>query len=173
MNVPNATQRLKFREANEADAAFFLKLMNEPDYHRYIGNRQISDLTKAANYVREKLIQSYRSNGFGLWLVTRLSDGEPLGICGIVERDGFDGPDLGYAFLAEHGGSGFAREAAHAVQKHAERELELTQLLAIVTPDNSRSVKLLQKLGFTRSDEMAFPGTDDLVDIYCWKAALD
>ncbi|MEP3301924.1 MAG: GNAT family N-acetyltransferase, partial [Roseibium sp.] len=133
MNVPEATQRLTFREANEADAGFFLKLMNEPGYHRYIGDKQISDLARAAAYIREKLIQSYRSNGFGLWLVTRMSDGEPLGICGLVEREGFDGPDLGYAFLAEHGGSGFAREAAHAVSDHAERMLGLAQLIAIVT----------------------------------------
>ncbi len=169
--APGKTARLVFREAVAADAPFFLSLMSEPDYIRGIGDRGISSLGLAAGYIENKLSASYRENGFGLWLVCLKGQVNPIGICGLVSREGFDTPDLGYAFLAEHTAKGFAREAACGVLDHARQQLGITKLHAIVSPDNDRSIHLLEKVGFRHARTDVFPENGDPIEIYEWTAA--
>ena len=72
---------------------------------------------------------------------------ERIGICGLVKRDEFRHPDLGYALLDERSGKGYATEAAFAVLQHAIAGLELPIVLAIATPGNHASRRVLEKIG--------------------------
>jgi [ribosomal protein S5]-alanine N-acetyltransferase len=170
MIVPGDSERLQFREVLPDDAPLFLELMNQPDYIRFIGDRNITDIDRALAYIEEKQRPSYQLNGFGSYVIERKSDGQELGFCGIYRRDGFDIPDLGYAFLGEYHGYGYANEAATAVLSHAENQLGLKQLCAIVSPGNDRSINLLKKIGFTWDKSGTFPQTDDPIELYSWKA---
>ncbi len=143
-----STARLRLREASPADAAFLLRLINEPGWHRYINDPGVRTLEQTLEWMEGRLLKSYREQGFGFWLVERLEDGEPLGICGLFRRAALEGPDLGYALLAEHEGCGYAREAAEGCIRHAREVLGWTELLAITSPENPRSHALLRKLGF-------------------------
>jgi len=69
-------------------------------------------------------------------------------MCGLVKRDTLEHPDLGFAFLPEAWGKGYAFEAASAVLKHTQDALSLSRILAITNPDNDASIKLLGRLGF-------------------------
>lgn len=171
IKVPAPTQRLLFREAEETDAAFFFELMNQESYIRGIADRGITSLEKAAQHILEKHVSSYEKNGFGLWLVEKISCGTPIGISGLVNRDGFDIPDLGYGFLDGHTGKGYAREAAIRVLEHATSALYLQEVLAIVSPDNLRSSHLLKKVGFVFSRQDAYPPTGEAIDVYHWTTA--
>lgn len=170
MGVPCPTERLQFREAEEADAAFFFELMNQDSYIRGIGDRGITSLEKAAEHIREKHSASYEKNGFGLWLVEKTGCKTPLGISGLVDRDGFDIPDLGYGFLDRHTGHGYAREAALSVLEFAATGLNINTLCAIVSPDNPRSSRLLKAVGFTFDRQDAYPPTGEPIDVYLWSA---
>ena len=77
-----------------------------------------------------------------------MRDGSPLGICGLVKRDGLDAPDLGFAFLARHRSKGYALESSQAVLERGRKVSNLRRILAITTPDNHRSMGLLEKAGF-------------------------
>lgn len=147
------TERLKIRELNLADAVFTLELLNEPAFHRYIGDRGIRDLAGAEKYLREGPMASYARHGFGLWLVARRDDGLPLGICGMLQRDYLPHPDLGFAFLKRYTGRGYAFESSAAVLAHARSTLNRDPILALTAPENPPSVRLLEKLGF-RFDRM-------------------
>jgi ribosomal-protein-alanine N-acetyltransferase len=68
-------------------------------------------------------------------------------MCGILKRDELPQPDIGFAFLPDFWNKGFALEAAAAVLQDARERLKLDRILAITTPDNESSIKLLQKLG--------------------------
>ncbi len=166
MGVPGQTDRLQFREAIETDAPFFFKLMNQDSYIRGIGDRGITSFEKAAEYVCDKLVSSYRTHGFGLWLVEAGSNAAPIGISGLIHRDGFDIPDLGYGFLDEFTGKGYAREAAVSVLEFARTDLQMRELCAIVSPDNTRSSHLLKTVGFEFGRQGSFPPTGDPIDIY-------
>lgn len=135
------TQRLILTPAVESDAAFVLELLNDPGWLRNIGDRGVRSLDDARAYIRDRLGQS-------LWLVARDATGEPLGMCGLVEREVLDSPDLGYAFLERHSGKGYATEAAAAVLAHVREVMRLPKLAAITDPDNKPSQRVLEKLGF-------------------------
>jgi len=146
--VPPATERLRLREAVLEDAPFVLELVNEPGWLANIGDLGVAALADAERYVRRTLQGLYERLGFGLWVVEKRSSGEPLGICGLIRREGLDDVDLGFALLARHHGHGYAREAAAACIAYAREALGLARLVAISAPANVRSHRLLEALGF-------------------------
>ncbi|MTI01110.1 GNAT family N-acetyltransferase [Roseibium sp. RKSG952] len=160
--------RLIFRAPTTADSRFILKLMNQPDYHEFIGDRGVRTLSDAEVYVREKLAPPFMKKGFGLWLVIDPVIGDPIGFCGLVDREHLDCPDLGYALLDEYQGKGYATEAARAVLSFSQTQLGMTRLLAVTSPHNAKSASVLTKAGFTFSGNTAFPPNGDPVHLYEW-----
>lgn len=146
--VVRETPRLRIRRMTADDASFILELLNDSDFLRYIGDRGVRTLDDAAAYIANGPVASYERHGFGLYLVSLAGTGVPIGIAGILRRDSLDHPDIGFAFLPAHRGQGYALEAARAVMDHAERDLGLDRVVAIVSPDNSASRRLLEVLGF-------------------------
>lgn len=143
------TARLRLRRLDLDDAPFILKLVNEPSWLRYIGDRGVRDLQGARDYIRNGPWAMYERHGFGLWLVERQSDGAPLGQCGLLRRDSLEHPDIGFAFLPAYWGQGYAQETASATLDHGHRVLGMPEVQAITSLDNEASIRLLQRLGFT------------------------
>ena len=160
------TERLTLREMSEADAAFVLELLNDPDFKRNIADRGVRTLEGAARYISERFVESYRRNGFGLWLVETKEGRAPAGICGLVKRDTLPGIDIGYAFLPAFRAKGYAYESASAVMRHAREVLGLGRLYAIVNPDNADSIRVLEKLGMRFERMLRFSGEEMEVKLF-------
>lgn len=152
-NILIKTPRLQLVTITVADAAFLLTLMNQKSYYKYIGDRGVRTLEDAKNYILSKITPSYRQHGYGLYLA-QLPSGKRIGICGLVKRDYLDTPDLGFALLEEYHGKSLGFEAAHAVIDYSQKSLKLNKLMAITSPDNHISQKLLTKLGFKLIDKI-------------------
>jgi RimJ/RimL family protein N-acetyltransferase len=90
----------------------------------------------------------------------------PIGICGLVKREQFADPDLGFAFLCEHRSQGYAFEASRAVLDSAARDLGMTRILAMADAENAASVRLLGKLGFDFTGMVTMAGDSDPVCQY-------
>ena len=119
-----------------ADAPFILELVNDPDFLRHIGDRGVRTLDDAVAYIANGPLASYARHGFGLYRVSLADTAVPIGIAGILRRESLDDPDIGFAFLPAYRRQGFALEAARAVMDHAQRDLGLGRVVAIVSPDN-------------------------------------
>lgn len=143
------TDRLVLRQLSIEDARFILKLLNEPSFLRYIGDKKVRDIDGAQQYILNGPIKSYQENGFGLYLVELKETGASTGICGLLKRDELPDVDIGFAFLPEFWNRGLASEAAAAVLRYGHETLELKRIVAITNPDNDASINLLQRLGFT------------------------
>jgi ribosomal-protein-alanine N-acetyltransferase len=143
------TSRLVLRRLAEDDAPFILALLNEPSFIRNIGDRGVRTIDEARGYIALGPVASYERFGFGLYLVELKAPRTPIGICGILKRDHLPEPDIGFAFLPAYWSQGYAWEAASAVTAYARDTLALPQLLAIVSPSNDSSIRLLEKLGFS------------------------
>jgi ribosomal-protein-alanine N-acetyltransferase len=154
------TERLILREVTDADAAFLLDLLNSPGFLENIGDRGVRDEAQARAYIAERVLGSYREHGFGMWLTERKSDRKPVGLAGLVRREGLDCPDVGYAFEPKAWGQGYAQEAAAAVMQHAREKLGLGKLAAITSPENYASMAVLRKIGFTFQGMVTLPGAD-------------
>lgn len=159
------TERLRIREVTLEDAEFIERLTNQPGWLKFIGDKKIHSLDDARNYISESIIASYKKNGFGIWLVELLgsggADSTPIGSCGLVNRDTITGVDLGFAFLQEAAGKGYAYEAAQAVLKYAKKTIELASIKAITLPTNDRSIRLLRKLQFAEKGPIELPNADN------------
>jgi len=81
-----ASARLRFRLPSTNDAAFYQKLMSEPDYIRYIADYQIDTPDDAAAYIKSKSLARFAAQGVGLWLVELKETREPIGVSGLVVR---------------------------------------------------------------------------------------
>ena len=87
-------------------------------------------------------------------------------MCGLIKRDFIEDVDIGYAFLPEFWGHGYAQEAAAAVLEHGKRDFGLARIVAVVSPGNESSIKLLKKLGFHVRKNGAVPGGQAEIEMY-------
>ena len=152
------TERLRVRHMTPDDAVFMLGLLNDPAWHRFIGDRGIRTVEGARDYIIKGPMEMNARLGFGFDVVERKEDGCPIGVCGLAKRDFLDDVDIGYAFLPQHGGQGYAIEAAQGVLGHA-KELGLKRIVATVRPDNGASIRLLEKLGLRFERMIQAPDT--------------
>jgi [ribosomal protein S5]-alanine N-acetyltransferase len=155
------TERLALHEFTERDAEFVLRLVNEPSFLRYIGDRGVRTLEDARRYIADGPVAGYARQGYGLLRVVRNSDDVEVGMCGVLKRDTLPEPDIGFSFLPEYWSQGYALESARAVMQHARETLGLGRILAITTQDNEPSIRLLGKLGFRFERLIAF-GSEEL-----------
>ena len=139
------TTRLLLRTATLDDAPFYLGLLNDPDFITHIADRNIRTVDAALQALVEGPIAMQQTRGHAMYIVT-LKDGTPIGMSGLIKRDALPEVDIGYAFLAAYRGQGYALEAAQAVLQHA-RALGFKRIMAITSPDNIASIRLLEKCG--------------------------
>ena len=142
------TERLILRRVTVEDSEFILELLNDPSWLRFIGDKGVRTLDDARGYILKSLVSLYERLGFGLYLTELKDEGIPIGICGLIKRDALEDVDLGFAFLPQFRGEGYAYESASAVMAYGKRAFGLNRMVAITTPDNDSSARLLEKLGF-------------------------
>jgi ribosomal-protein-alanine N-acetyltransferase len=160
------TERLSLRKFTIDDTAFIAELVNSEGWLRYIGERNVKTPAQAIAYLENGPMKSYRENGFGLWLVEMKETSTPIGMCGILKRDQLEHPDIGFAFLPAFTGRGFAFEAAAATMIHAKEKLNLSDICAIVMPENTSSIKLLEKIGMKYSKLFRLPDGKEELALY-------
>ncbi|HSE31461.1 MAG TPA: GNAT family N-acetyltransferase [Pyrinomonadaceae bacterium] len=160
------TERLALREFVTDDAEFILELLNQPSFIQFIGDKGVRSVADAKKYIVTGPIESYQRHGFGLYLVELKDSKAPIGMCGLLKRESLPFVDLGFAFLPEYWGKGYAFEAASAVLDHAREVLTLKRILAITNPDNDASINLLARLGFQFQRMMTMSGDSDEVKLF-------
>lgn len=150
------TERLVLSEVTDGDAEFVLDLLNQPSFKKFIGDRGVRTREQACEYIGTRFTDSYRANGFGLYLMELKTDATPIGLCGFVKRDSLPDPDIGFALLPQFERKGYAFEAASATMIDGRERLGLPRVLAITTIDNESSGRLLEKIGllFEREIEL-------------------
>ncbi|WP_369977795.1 GNAT family N-acetyltransferase [Xanthomonas bundabergensis] len=167
MSTVIETPRLRLRLLEpERDAASMLALLNDPGFLAHIGDRGVRDEAQARHYLADGAVLSYAQHGFGLYAMERRDDGAWLGVAGLVLRPTLPCPDLGYALLRPYEGHGYASEAARAVLAYAQDTLALPRLCAIVSPDNARSTRLLEALGFAAQGRTRIAADAHEVELY-------
>lgn len=160
------TSRLTLRRLEFADAPFVVAQLNQPSFIANIGDRGVRSIEDAHRYLREGPMAMYEKYGFGLWQVMRNSDNAAIGMCGLLRRDNLPDADLGYAFLPEYWGAGFAFEAAEATLRHGARKFGLERIIAVVSEGNTASIRLLEKLGLRYERMFAMRPDEPEVRLY-------
>jgi RimJ/RimL family protein N-acetyltransferase len=154
---PFETDRLWLRPTDERDAAFIIRLVNSPKWIRFIGPRNVHTEEEAVAYIDRMMMSQQRRLGFSNYTFIRKEDEVKLGFCGLYDREGLEGFDLGYALLEEFEGNGYAFEAACKVRDMAFDEFGIKELQAITDPENKASQIILERLGFQFKHKVTLP----------------
>ena len=160
------TKRLILRHFTLDDAVVALELLNEPSFKNAIGDRGVRTLTDARAYLQKGPLDSYLTHGYGVYLTMDKEDKTPVGMCGLFKRENLEQPDLGFAFFARACGKGYGREAAEAVINYAKDALRLPLLSAVTSSANSRSIGVIEKLGFVYKHPYCLPDDDREMNYY-------
>ena len=169
MNVLE-TKRLILRRFELEDAGFILELVSDPAWLEHIGDRNVRTLEDARAYLRKGALDMYERVGFGMYVVTLKGSGESIGTCGLIKRESLDDVDIGFAFLTQFRGQGFALESAAATLEHGKGALGLRRIVAIVSPANRRSIRILERIGLKFERAIRLPGDEEEISLYAYES---
>ncbi|HSE11704.1 MAG TPA: GNAT family N-acetyltransferase [Rudaea sp.] len=164
------TDRLILRRLVPDDAPFILELVNDPDWLRYIGDKGVRNLDDARAYIENGPMAMYARVGFGLFCVELKTGRTPIGMCGLIKRDTLPDVDIGFAFLPQFRAQGYGREAARATLDHGRNVVGLKRIVAITSPDNDASGRLLEAVGLRFERSFDISAEDRSVRLYAWMA---
>jgi RimJ/RimL family protein N-acetyltransferase len=159
------TARLRLRRFDLEDTAFIIQLLSSPGWLEYIGDRNVKTQEEAKNYLENGPLKSYKQNGFGLCMV-ETKEGVPIGMSGILRRDNLEHPDIGFALLPEYQSQGYAFEIADATLEYAKNHLQLATVFAITLPNNTRSMRLLERIGLRFVKTICFEASVEELLLY-------
>ncbi len=141
------TERLVLRAPGEADLDAYAAIVADPQVMRYVGQNVPLDRGRAWRELA-MFRGGWALHGFGQWIVERSADGVLLGRAGLWRPPDWPGLEVGWTLGREHWGRGYASEAARAAVAWARRELGVAHLIALIHPDNARSIRVAERLGF-------------------------
>lgn len=141
------TERLLLKATSIEDALFILELMNSPKWIKNIGDRNVRTEEEAIAYIKTKMLPQQERLGFSNYTVIRKSDGIKMGTCGLYDREGLEGFDIGFALLPQYEKQGYAFEASNTLKELAFAKFDINEINAITIKDNLSSQKLLERLG--------------------------
>ncbi len=193
------TERLLLRKPVLEDAEAALALITDPVAMEHIGGVH-PDAASDPEFVVRRWLERWDDNGCGPFSIVRREDGHWLGRTGLLVWDvrtwtvttfasagEHAQPELGWALVREHWGSGYATEAALAVRDWAYRERGLGgasgaavfrpraagsrrrrlqpigRLVSVISPANARSQRLAERLGATPVETVTLFDTDAAV----------
>ena len=160
------TKRLILKPTSENDAEFIYELLNTPKWIQYIGERNVKTIEIAKEYILNKMTPQLERLGYSNYTLVRKLDNVKIGTCGLYDRDGLEGIDIGFALLPEYENKGYAFESADRLKNIAFNEFEINEINAITTKDNISSQKLLEKLGLKLIGTTKIPNDDEELLLY-------
>jgi len=135
--------RVTLRRMQEDDIPMLLAMESDPEVMRYSTGVKPADEARRQEllaWLREPLTR------LGHWAIT--VDGAAVGWVSLVPLAGTDSIQLAYRLQRAAWGKGYASQAAKQLCEYAWRETEVSELVAVVWPDNQASVRVLERLGF-------------------------
>jgi ribosomal-protein-alanine N-acetyltransferase len=144
------TNRLYFRQVNHDVAPEVLALRGNAETMKYIPRPLATNLEDAFAHI--DLINDKIEKNIGInWGIVLKGTTKIIGIIGHYRiQPENHRAEIGYMFLPEHHGKGYATEAIKAIVDYGFNEMNLHSIEAIIDPENTASEKTLLKNGFVK-----------------------
>ena len=142
------SKRLNIRPLTTADHPFMLELLNSKGWIDNIGDRQVRTTIQTEKYISEIL----KKDSLQYLVIEKLDASIPIGILSFMKRDQMEYPDFGFALLPSYHRQGYALEASLRYLQHLFSNYSIPTVAAICKKENTPSIHLLEKIGFTFND---------------------
>jgi RimJ/RimL family protein N-acetyltransferase len=143
------TERLILRPFTLDDAEAWLPLISLPEIIRYTGDVPARSVDEARELLRTRPLRDYAVHGYGRMAVIEKSSGRLVGFSGLKYLEDLQEVDIGYRFLPDCWGKGYATESASVLMEHGRREHGFKRIVGMAHPDNAASIHVLEKLGLS------------------------
>jgi len=143
------TERLLLRTLDLIDKNAFFGYRSMPEVYKYQAWRP-KDTAEIEEFIIKNLAVRLNEKDTWLQLAVCLPDGPLIGDIGVHFLGDGQQVEIGYTLSPEYQGRGYAAEAVRAVIAYLFSELGKHRVSASVDPENTKSVKLLEKLGFRK-----------------------
>jgi RimJ/RimL family protein N-acetyltransferase len=164
------TERLLLRRWRVGDGAAFARINADPEVMRFIGRGHVLGRGLSDDLIN-RIEREWDERGFGLWAVSLRDDpdGALLGFCGLSVPmflpEVLPAVEVGWRLARGAWGRGYATEAARASVDYGFAEHDVSEVIAIVDPENARSLRVAGKLGMTPRPDRIHPGTGKRVTV--------
>ncbi len=160
------TKRLDLRPTSEEDADLILKLFNTPKWLKFVGDRKVHNKAEAREYIKVRMLTQLERLGYSNYTIIRKEDGAKLGCCGLYDRQGLEGVDIGFALLPEYEKQGYAFEASAEIMRAAKEDFGISKIKGITAKDHYASQRLLEKLGMRCTGTVVLPDEEEELLVY-------
>ena len=145
------SERLFFRKLTADDAASFFRDHSLPDLIRYQSWKPTS-IDEIHDFISKQ--QALAIDTYDTWFQMAIclkNDGQFIGDCGFhfSDPEGYQ-VDIGYTIAPEFQGNGYAVESAMAMVAFLFSALKKHRICGYVDPENSASIRVLEKTGFRK-----------------------
>lgn len=147
------TARCRVRETTVADVDSFYRIYADPSITEHMENL-FADRDEEIAYTKDYIEKVYAFYGYGMWTILEKDSGAVIGRAGIIWREGYDVPELGFVIGVPWQGKGYAYEVCSAILTYAREELQMERVQALVRTGNGKSLRLCEKLGFVKDGEV-------------------
>lgn len=165
------TDRLILRPFTEADIAGAYEMNLDVEVSKYTGDGGVVSYDEIARRIKEHVLADYQKYGYGRLAVEVKGGDKFIGFAGLKYLEDLKAVDLGYRFMSNYWGKGYATEAARALVDFGFKTLGLKELIAMTLPENQGSIRVLEKLHFNYDKQMMDEG--DLVNLYRLKSTIN
>ncbi|MEW8956939.1 GNAT family N-acetyltransferase [Clostridium sp.] len=155
MDLNLKTNRLLLRGITEEDIDFIIKLetLSENKQYETDGIPEIDSVIEDCNWFVERS-EALPSEGAIMYMVFNEEE-ERIGYVSLTcNWEKTREWEIGYVFLREHLGKGYATEAVRKVIEFAFEELQIHKLTAFINSENKRSVALARRIGMVQEGYM-------------------
>ena len=140
------TERLVLRDLAESDARALFQNYSDEDIAKNFLDAPLTDMEQAVQFI-EAFKAEFRQGEAITWAVALRGTNEFIGTCSyMVEANSC--AEIGYDLSKAHWGQGLMSEAMRAIIEYGFDELGLQKMKADTLSENTRSVNLLERLGF-------------------------
>ncbi|MEP2104096.1 MAG: GNAT family N-acetyltransferase [Parasphingorhabdus sp.] len=141
------TQRLLIRTFKREDVDQYADIVADWNVVRFLGNGEPHSRERAQNYVFDCIARE-KASGISRYAVLLKNSEKLIGFSGFKQMEGY--VDFGYRFAFDQWRHGIATEAGRAVINFGFNKFQIDQIIAGVMPENLSSMKVLDKLGFSK-----------------------
>lgn len=140
------TTRLRAERLRQEDFDELRRMHTDAVVMAHLGGVRTEDQTREYHEIN---LRHWRERGFGLWIVYERDGVEPIGraLLRTLRVDEVDEVELGYALYEPFWGRGYATEIVAACMALGRQHLGANGFVALVSPDNSASQRVLEKAG--------------------------
>jgi RimJ/RimL family protein N-acetyltransferase len=158
------TDRLALRRWRVEDREPFAAINADPEVMRFIGTGTVLERGLSDELIT-RFQHEWETRGFGLWALSARDDPDErlLGFCGLTVPmflpSVLPAVEVGWRLARGAWGRGYATEAAGAALAFGFEECAIEEILAIVDPENERSLRVCARLGMTPRPDRTHPAT--------------